>query len=60
VDKTVEYAKEEGDLPLMGYKNPRDFVMSIQKPRSITMLVKAGALVDHTIQTFIQGQLSSA
>jgi 6-phosphogluconate dehydrogenase (decarboxylating) len=54
VDETVERAKEEGDLPLTGYKNPRDFVLSIQKPRSIIMLVKAGAPVDQTIQTLSQ------
>lgn len=54
VDETVERAKEEGDLPLTGYYNPKDFVMSIQKPRSIIILVKAGAPVDQTIQTLAQ------
>jgi 6-phosphogluconate dehydrogenase len=54
VDETVERAKEEGDLPLTGYKDPKEFVMSIQKPRSIILLVKAGAPVDQTIQTLAQ------
>lgn len=54
VDETVERAKEEGNLPLTGYHNPKDFVMSIQKPRSIIILVKAGAPVDQTIQTLSQ------
>ncbi|CAM6094964.1 unnamed protein product [Calypogeia fissa] len=51
VDDTVERAKEEGELPLTGYYDPEKFVHSIQKPRSIIMLVKAGAPVDQTIQT---------
>ncbi|CAM6010513.1 unnamed protein product [Sphagnum balticum] len=46
VDEIVERAKEEGDLPLKGYYNPQDFVQSIQKPRSVIILVKAGAPVD--------------
>jgi len=51
VDETVERAKEEGDLPLKGYYNPQEFVQSIQKPRSVIILVKAGAPVDQTIET---------
>lgn len=49
IDETVERAKREGQLPLFGQYNPRDFVLSIQKPRSVIILVKAGAPVDQTI-----------
>lgn len=51
VDDTVERAKDEGELPLTGYYDPKEFVMSIQKPRSVIILVKAGAPVDQTIAT---------
>lgn len=51
VDETVERAKREGNLPLYGFHNPESFVHSIQKPRVIIMLVKAGAPVDATIKT---------
>ncbi|XP_057530917.1 6-phosphogluconate dehydrogenase, decarboxylating 1-like [Amaranthus tricolor] len=51
VDETVERAKREGDLPLYGFHDPESFVNSIQKPRVIIMLVKAGAPVDDTIKT---------
>eukprot|EP00249_Psilotum_nudum_P016121 c25667_g1_i1 orf=477-1955(-) len=51
VDDTLERAKEEGDLPVKGYYDPADFVLSIQKPRAVILLVKAGAPVDQTIAT---------
>ncbi|THG14759.1 hypothetical protein TEA_006803 [Camellia sinensis var. sinensis] len=51
VDETVERAKLEGNLPLYGFHDPESFVNSIQKPRVIIMLVKAGAPVDQTIKT---------
>ncbi|KAF7828181.1 6-phosphogluconate dehydrogenase, decarboxylating 2, chloroplastic [Senna tora] len=49
VDETVDRARQEGALPLFGQYNPRDFVLSIQRPRSVIILVKAGAPVDQTI-----------
>ncbi|KAF9626120.1 hypothetical protein IFM89_030967 [Coptis chinensis] len=49
VDETVQRAKQEGDLPLTGHYSPRDFVLSIQRPRSLVILVKAGSPVDQTI-----------
>ncbi|KAB2632862.1 6-phosphogluconate dehydrogenase [Pyrus ussuriensis x Pyrus communis] len=49
VDETVERAHTEGNLPLFGQYNPRDFVLSIERPRSVIILVKAGAPVDQTI-----------
>eukprot|EP01018_Ginkgo_biloba_P008010 Gb_19037 [translate_table: standard] len=51
VDETVERAKKEGNLPVRGFHDPKEFVHSIQKPRVIIMLVKAGAPVDQTIET---------
>ncbi|CDY43238.1 BnaC05g48310D [Brassica napus] len=51
VDETVERAKKEGNLPVYGFHDPESFVNSIQKPRVIIMLVKAGAPVDQTIKT---------
>lgn len=49
VDATIERAKSEGDLPLKGYKEPKEFVESISKPRRIILLVQAGKAVDSTI-----------
>jgi 6-phosphogluconate dehydrogenase len=49
VDETVDRAGREGELPLTGHYTPRDFVLSLQKPRSVIILVKAGAPVDQTI-----------
>ncbi|KAG6396156.1 hypothetical protein SASPL_142298 [Salvia splendens] len=51
VDETTERAKLEGNLPVFGFHDPESFVKSIQKPRVIIMLVKAGAPVDQTIKT---------
>ncbi|VAI69935.1 unnamed protein product [Triticum turgidum subsp. durum] len=51
VDETVQRAKLEGNLPLYGFHDPASFVNSIQKPRVVIMLVKAGAPVDQTIAT---------
>uniref|UniRef100_A0A2P2LSR8 6-phosphogluconate dehydrogenase, decarboxylating n=1 Tax=Rhizophora mucronata TaxID=61149 RepID=A0A2P2LSR8_RHIMU len=49
VDETIHRAHSEGPFPLAGHYNPRDFVLSIQRPRSVIILVKAGAPVDQTI-----------
>lgn len=54
VDDTVKRAKEEGNLPVKGFYHPKDFVLSLQKPRAIIILVKAGAPVDQTIETLSQ------
>jgi 6-phosphogluconate dehydrogenase len=50
VDETVERAKAEGNLPIRGFHDAGEFVKSIQKPRCIIILVKAGAPVDQTIE----------
>jgi len=49
IDVTVGRGKAEGDLPVVGFKDPKDFVNSIKKPRRIIMLVMAGKPVDDTI-----------
>ncbi|KAJ7558912.1 hypothetical protein O6H91_04G061600 [Diphasiastrum complanatum] len=51
VDETVDRAVREGALPLTGHHSPQDFVLSIQRPRSVIILVKAGRPVDQTIDT---------
>jgi len=53
-DDTVERAKKEGDLPVQGYHDVKEFIESIEKPRAIIILVKAGAPVDATIQSLTQ------
>lgn len=50
----VTRAKKEGlDKNLKGYKELKEFVQSLQKPRRIILLVKAGAAVDATIDTLV-------
>lgn len=50
VDTTVERAKAEGDLPLIGKKDVKEFVMELKRPRKIVILVQAGKPVDATIE----------
>ena len=49
VDATVARAKNEGNLPITGAKNPKDFCAKLSKPRKIVILVQAGKPVDDTI-----------
>lgn len=49
VDATVARAKAEGDLPIKGFKDPKEFVDSLSKPRKVVLLVQAGKPVDATI-----------
>ncbi len=53
VDACVARAKEEGNLPLTGYKDLNDFVQSLERPRRVIMLVKAGGPVDATIESLV-------
>jgi 6-phosphogluconate dehydrogenase len=57
-DKTeaaVKRAQKEGlGERLHGYEDVKDFVMSLQKPRSVIILVKAGAPVDQTIDALMK------
>lgn len=54
VDATAVRAMAEGHLPLNGYKDMASFVKAIKRPRSVIMLVKAGAPVDATIDLLLQ------
>jgi 6-phosphogluconate dehydrogenase len=49
VDETLSRAQSEGPFPLTATYSPRDFVLSLQRPRSVIILVKAGSPVDQTI-----------
>ena len=49
VDLTVQRAKDEGNLPLVGSSSPEDFVSKLSKPRKVIILVMAGKPVDETI-----------
>lgn len=49
VDETLDRARNEGNLPLTGHYTPKDFVLSLKRPRSVIILVKAGSPVDQTI-----------
>ncbi|CAM8922264.1 unnamed protein product [Rhodiola kirilowii] len=53
VEETVQRAKEEGDLPVFGFNDPASFVKSIQSPRVIILLIKAGPPVDVTIECLV-------
>jgi len=50
VETTLQRAKAEGDLPIVGSDSPADFVSKIAKPRKIILLVQAGKPVDLTIE----------
>ena len=50
VDLTVTRAVSEGNLPLTGYKSPKEFIESLAVPRKVILLVMAGKPVDSTIQ----------
>lgn len=49
VDLTVQRAKDEGDLPLIGVKSAEEFISKLSKPRKVIILVMAGKPVDDTI-----------
>jgi len=49
VETTLQRAKAEGNLPIVGSDSPADFVSKIAKPRKIILLVQAGKPVDLTI-----------
>jgi 6-phosphogluconate dehydrogenase len=49
VRDTLARAQAEGDLPLTGFEDLAGFVASLDRPRRIILLVKAGAPVDATI-----------
>merc|ERR1740139_1587006 len=49
VAETVNRGKREGNLPIIGSSDPEDFIMNLQKPRKVVLLVQAGKPVDMTI-----------
>lgn len=49
VDATLQRAKDEGNLPLVGAYSPQEFCAQLSKPRKIVILVQAGKPVDETI-----------
>jgi len=49
VDLTLKRAKADGDLPVVGAKDPEDLVAHLRKPRKVIIFVQAGMPVDHTI-----------
>ena len=54
VETTIERAKKEGNLPVMGSSSPEDFCSQLSKPRKIIILVQAGKPVDDTIANLSQ------
>lgn len=55
VDECVARAQRElGDKAanLRGFKDPKEFVESLAKPRTVMFLVQAGAAVDQSIELF--------
>ena len=49
VAATLERAKAEGDLPIVGADHAKEFVAHLKKPRKVVILVQAGKPVDDTI-----------
>lgn len=49
VKTTVERAKAEGNLPLVGSNSAKDFIQKLKEPRKVILLVQAGKPVDDTI-----------
>ena len=45
VELTVNRAKDEGDLPIIGSSDVENFVQQLSKPRKIIILVMAGKLL---------------
>jgi len=54
VELTVNRAKAEGNLPLVGSSDMEDFVKQLSKPRKVIILVMAGKPVDDTITNLCQ------
>jgi len=53
VDKFEAKAKREGAKNVKGFKELKDFVASLRRPRRIILLVKAGEVVDKTIASLL-------
>jgi 6-phosphogluconate dehydrogenase len=53
VDKFEAKGKREGAKNVKGFKELKDFVASLRRPRRIILLVKAGEVVDKTIASLL-------
>jgi 6-phosphogluconate dehydrogenase len=53
VEKFEAKAKREGARNVQGFKELKDFIASLRRPRRIIMLVKAGEVVDKTIAALL-------
>ncbi len=53
VDKFVAKGQREGAKKVQGFKELKDFVASLRRPRRIILLVKAGEVVDKTIASLL-------
>jgi len=54
VKTTVERAKAEGNLPIVGCTSVYELIASLRKPRMVVILVQAGKPVDDTIAQLSQ------
>lgn len=52
-DKTEDVVEEANNDSFQGYKDLKDFVESLEMPRKVILMVKAGAPVDATINQLI-------
>ena len=52
-EKTNELLADAGDFPLSGQFSLEDFVLSLETPRKIILMVKAGEPVDTTIRALL-------
>ncbi|HQY64978.1 MAG TPA: NAD(P)-binding domain-containing protein, partial [Polyangiaceae bacterium] len=53
VDKFVAKAAREGATNVLGFKDVKELVASLRRPRRIILLVKAGEVVDKTIAALL-------
>ena len=51
VDLTVERAKQEGNLPIVGAKSSEELIARLKTPRKVIILVQAGRPVDELISS---------
>jgi hypothetical protein len=49
METTVLRAKEKGNLPIVGAKEPHDLIASLKRPRKVVVFGLAGKSLDHTI-----------
>lgn len=52
-DKTNELSKEYGDKDILGFNSLKEFANSLDTPRRIILMVKAGEAVDDTIHKLL-------